>query len=216
MPVSTRSQTESTSYSFSAPSSVSFGAHFPCSSVTYSMHAPLPSSTPYLYPSFPPMTTNMYPFSSSYPGFQIQSPMYAHSIDMYSNYNFSENSLQDIDSSKADQPVVFYLHWLSGTTIRICYGCANPIRDNTSIVPPPPHDIVVRFKERRYYRDPTSQELKLTKKEENTYYHFMKQCVLLKHPGFHPSMLHVPDDMILTPLHRFHLCEQFGVPPVEV
>ena len=155
MPVSTRSQTESTSYSFSAPSSVSFGAHFPCSSVTYSMHAPLPSSTPYLYPSFPPMTTNMYPFSSSYPGFQIQSPMYAHSIDMYSNYNFSENSLQDIDSSKADQPVVFYLHWLSGTTIRICYGCANPIRDNTSIVPPPPHDIVVRFKERRYYRDPT-------------------------------------------------------------
>ena len=64
IPVSTRSQTESASYSFSAPSSMSFGAHFPCSSGMYSMHTPLPSSTPYFYPSFPPVTTSMYPFLS--------------------------------------------------------------------------------------------------------------------------------------------------------
>ena len=38
--------------------------------------------------------------------------------------------------------------FLEGTRIRMCYGCSNPIRKDTSTVPPSLHDIVIAYKER--------------------------------------------------------------------
>ena len=103
----------------------------------------------------------------------------------------------------------FTLHRLAGTQIRMCYG---PIRSNTSIVPSLPHDIVIRYKERRYYHDPETQALKLTSKEENTY-HLMQQCILMKHPSFTPELIFVPPEILhsLTTIHKVHLYDNFGL-----
>ena len=83
------------------------------------------------------------------------------------------------------------LQKLSGK-IRKCYGCTSNIRDDTSTIPNPPYDLVVRYKERRYYRDTSTQTLKLTKNEENTYYHPMQRCIQMKHPSFNANMLYIP------------------------
>jgi len=95
----------------------------------------------------------------------------------------------------------------------MCYGCGSPIRTDTSTIPPPPYDLIVRFKERRHYRDPVTKKLKLTAKEENTYYHCMIACIRAKHPGFSTSLLSVTEDLLplLSVAHKLHLLDNFGV-----
>ena len=102
------------------------------------------------------------------------------------------------------------LKCLNGTRIRSCYGCRNPIRKDLSYIPSPPHDIVISYKERRYYRDPTTQEMRLTQNDENTYYH---KCVHQKHSSFQGSMLNVPEAILpfLQQIHHMHIKKQFGI-----
>ena len=45
----------------------------------------------------------------------------------------------------------FGLFFLEGTHIEMCYGCSNPIRTDTSVVPPPPHNVVIAYKEIKWY-----------------------------------------------------------------
>lgn len=73
--------------------------------------------------------------------------------------------------------------------------------------------MVIRYKERRYYQDPETHDLKLTTKEENTYYHPMRRCILLKHPSFDSQMLEIPADVgcALLPIHRSHVFDNFGM-----
>ena len=73
--------------------------------------------------------------------------------------------------------------------------------------------IVINFKERRYYKDPTTQEMCLTKSDEITYYHVMRRCILYKHPSFEKSMLSIPEDVRsqLHEIHCVHIMEQFGL-----
>ena len=137
-------------------------------------------------------------------GFQMQSPVYAHSVDMYSNCHLTQ-------STGTDPSAWFRLQSLEGTRIRMCYGCNSPIRKDTTTVPPPPDDLVIAFKERRWYRDPRTQMMKLTSSAENAYYHFNKSCVQMKHPSFSPSMLHIPPDLLLSVRHRMQLHDQFGL-----
>ena len=80
----------------------------------------------------------------------------------------------------------FQLQSLAGTHIRMCYGCNSPICTDTTTVPPPPHDMVIAYKERGWYRDPHTQTMKLTSTAENTYYHFTKVCAT-EASKFHPS-----------------------------
>ena len=108
---------------------------------------------------------------------------------MYNQSPFYSNS--SYSSNFATNEPVFQLKHLKGTKIRSCYGCGNPIRKDVSYIPPPPHDIVVSYKERRYYRDPATQDLRLTQNDENTYYHCMLKCIQLKHPMFQGPMLKV-------------------------
>lgn len=107
---------------------------------------------------------------------------------------------------------MFTLQWLTGK-IRKCYGCASNIRADTSALPKPPYDLVVRYRERRYYRDTDTQMLKLTKNEENTYYHPMQRCIRMKHPSFDPSLLDIPGHLAsaLLPVHKSHLFDSFGI-----
>lgn len=127
-------------------------------------------------------------------------------------YNFP-NAGTIFGSTSSGASPMFTVQWLSGTQIRMCYGCASPIRTDTSTVPSPPHDLIIRYKERRYYRDPITKDLKLTPKEQNTYYHLMKTCVLIKHPGFRPNLLHIPPDLLssLSETHKLHIYENFGI-----
>lgn len=107
---------------------MSFGTHFlssPCTPYLY----------PYLYPSFLPVTPSMYPFSSTYP--PISNPVSNVHICLFyltcTQLQLLWNNLHMV-SSKPDQPVVFYLDWLSWTRIRMCYDYTNSVCDNTSIV----------------------------------------------------------------------------------
>ena len=134
-----------------------------------------------------------------------------------SPYYFNGYSQSSLPQSNADSSLiqpVFKLKLLQGTRICSCYGCGSAIRTDTSYVPPPPHDIVINFKERRYYKDPTTQEMRLTKSDENTYYHMMRKCVLYKHPSFEKSMISIPEDVHsqLQDIHRTHITEKFGLP----
>ena len=120
-------------------------------------------------------------------------------------------SAGQLNASSQGKPV-FTLQWLSGK-IRKCYGCASNIRTDTSTIPDPPYDLVVRYKERRYYRDTATQSMKLTKNEENTYYHPMQRCIQMKHPSFNTNMLDIPAELAhdLLPIHKSHIFDNFGI-----
>lgn len=152
---------------------------------------PSPSLVPPIYP----------PYYSSYYGHQTPPAYYSHDWA-------GAPALPSID----DQPV-FRLKHLEGTRIRTCYGCGNAIRRDVSCLPSPPHDIVVAYKERRYYKDPTTHELRLTQNDENTYYHCMLRCISMKHPAFRGTLLNIPDDvrLHLRDIHHTHIQEQFGL-----
>lgn len=126
------------------------------------------------------------------PGIQPTLPV-PPSIQMLPPASHTQSSDYDDDSSQGNP--VFTLQKLSGK-IRKCYGCTCNIRDDTSTIPNPPYDLVVRYKEWRYYRDTSTQTLKLTKNEENTYYHLMQRCIQMKHPSFNASMLYIPAEIM--------------------
>ena len=108
-------------------------------------------------------------------------------------------------------PVHFTLKSLQGTTIRSSYGCSGAIRVNTVSVPPPPHDMVIRFRERQYYKDPFTRELNYTAAEENTHYHFPLSCIQKKQSSFEPAKLVTPRDISLTFVHVACLLDEFGI-----
>ena len=129
--------------------------------------------------------------------------------------SFINNSYSQSPSpctSNSDQ-VYLVIKFLEGNRIRSCYGCGNSIRKDTSTIPPPPHDLIIAFKERRYYKDPHTHQMRLTSTEENTYYHLMLNCVLQKHSAFQSCMLKVADSALprLQSIHRFHVKEQFNI-----
>ena len=179
---------------------------------------PLSCSTPTASPvsssyMLPPTPSSGHSLCTTFsPVLQLNSPLYAQSIDMHSQYNFASSSCTS-DSSNGLQQNLFTLQWLTGSRIRMCYGCASPIRTDTSTIPPPPYDLVIRFKERRSYHDPITQQPKLTKNEENTYYHPLRRCVLIKHPSFQPWMLVISHELLqsLSPTHKLHLSHNFGL-----
>ena len=69
-------------------------------------------------------------------------------------YNFPAAGMSCSSMSGGISPM-FTMQWLSGTQIRMCYGCASPIRTDTSTVPPPPHDLIIRYKilQRSYHKN---------------------------------------------------------------
>ena len=149
--------------------------------------------------------------SFGYPSYQFPQTGWQFQPNFYSpitQYNISPTSPSSNDSSVKH----FTVQWLTGT-IRMCYGCASPIRTDITTIPEAPHDIIIRYKERRYYRDEATKSLKLATKEENTYYHCMKTCILNKHPGFTSSLLVIPPELItsLHPCHKLHIYDNFGI-----
>ena len=79
-------------------------------------------------------------------------------------------------SNSRSEQVYFVIKFLEGNRICSCYGCGNHIQKDTSTIPPP-HDLVIGYKERRHCKDPHTHHMRLTSTEENTYYHLMLKCV---------------------------------------
>ena len=154
---------------------------------------------------------NTYPVSFTNPGCQFYAPVTQSFGGVHPFYNFS--TADTAPSGNGSLPKCFTLQWLTGTQIRMCYGCNSPIRTDVATIPEPPYDIIIRYKERRYYKDKATQSLKLTKQEENTYYHCMKTCILNRHPGFTSNFLYIPPDLIpsLLPSHKQHVYDNFGI-----
>ena len=150
------------------------------------------------------------PVSFTYPDCHFYSPVTQSIGGIHPVYNISPT---DVRPNNTVSPKYFTVQWLTGTQIRMCYGCATPIHINTTTVPEAPYDIIIRYKERRYYKDQATKFLKLTTKEENTYYHCMKTCILNKHPGFTSSLLYIPPKLIptLLPSHKLHIYDNFGI-----
>lgn len=121
------------------------------------------------FAAYPLRATSFQPFSPSFAsaspfGYQVQSPvMCAPSMNMYqhpstspsfvgSNYGPSPiGSSQTSPGSEPSSTPMFWIQSLKGTRIRMCYGCKSPMRTDTSIVPLPPYDFVIGYKERRWY-----------------------------------------------------------------
>ena len=97
-------------------------------------------STPYSFPTSSSSSSSAYPPALSPPSQALY----------YNQPTFNSHFY----SSLPQEHAVFSLKHLHGTRIRTCYGCGNPIRTDLSYIPPPPHDVVVSYRERRYYRGP--------------------------------------------------------------
>ena len=76
---------------------------------------------------------------------------------------------------------------------------------------PPPNDMIIRFRERQYYKDPFTRELNYTAAEENTHYHFSLSCIQKKQSSFEPAKLVTPRDISLTFVHVACLLDEFGI-----
>ena len=53
----------------------------------------------------------------------------------------------------------------------------------------------------------------LTTTAENTYYHFARKCIEMKHPSFTSSMLHIPPNIVaqFTMRHKIQLRDEFSL-----
>ena len=156
-------------------------------------------------------------FNQSYVSSPMLNQSYVSSPMLNQSYVSSPMLNQSYVSSPmlnhASHQLTFIVKFLEGSRIRSCYGCGSPIRKDTSCIPPPPHDLIISYRERHFFRDPHSHQMRLTANEENTYYHVMSSCLLQKHPAFQAYMLKVADSAMpnLSVIHRMHLKEQFNI-----
>ena len=144
------------------------------------------SSLPYPWQSFYSSAMPPFPLSSSVLpyGSPYGSPMNCSLSSASSHwYHPSATTVLTPTNTGKDNLVFFGLKHLGGTHICICYGCGSAIRMDVSQLPAPPHDIVISYKERRYFKDPITKETRLTSSNENTY-HMMLKSVQLKHLSF--------------------------------
>ena len=120
-------------------------------------------------------------------------------------------TLATIDTRSPKDSADFILRLLSGTQIRMCYGCGNMIRLPPN-VPNPPHDVVLARKEYRTYKDGEGNR-KVTAKKDFVHYHFRSSCVLKKNSTFTKADIRITAEMRqkLSRVHWVHLREEFSV-----
>ena len=92
----------------------------------------------------------------------------------------------------------------------MCQGCRNSLRTADGKILPPPFDLTISRAERRQFRD-TNGTLVTPRRETVCHYHCSVTCVKSVDPTFHPSFLHVPDDIKnkLQDLHVNYLQTEF-------
>ncbi|XP_062572678.1 uncharacterized protein LOC134234614 [Saccostrea cucullata] len=99
----------------------------------------------------------------------------------------------------------YFLKFLKGTKVRVCYGCSKAIRV-PPFVPAPPYDVVICRKEYRAYMQDGITKLTLT--PQNVHYHLKKACLTTKNPEFTEDTLVIcPPDvaMQLQDVHKTYL-----------
>ena len=105
----------------------------------------------------------------------------------------------------------FFLKQLTGN-IRVCQGCRGNLQQANGNIPDPPYDMVVAQFENRPYRD-ASGTLKTPYRVSAAHYHARFVFVHVGDPGFVPSLLVIPQDVLsrLSGIHQQHLKVEFGL-----
>ena len=105
----------------------------------------------------------------------------------------------------------FTLKCLSGTQVRMCYGCGSSIRTPPQ-VPDPPHDYCIVNREYRAYKAPDGTT-KVGNEPQNCHYHLRMSCVRRKHSDFGLGVLRIPLSLRekLSVKHWSWLDHEFGV-----
>ena len=105
----------------------------------------------------------------------------------------------------------FFLKWVS-RRISACQGkCQRPMRNEEGRIYPPPYDICLARKERRWYNSPADGTRKLGK-EGDCHYHLKKSCVGKADPPYQGENIVIPPQVRvrLTQIHKDVLRKEFG------
>jgi hypothetical protein len=106
----------------------------------------------------------------------------------------------------------FFLKWVS-RRISACQGkCQRPMRNEEGRIYPPPYDICLARKERRWYNSPADGTRKLGK-EGDCHYHLKKSCVGKADPPYQGENIVIPPQVRvrLTQIHKDVLRKEFGL-----
>ena len=142
-------------------------------------------------------------------GKRVRKPPQHRNIQDYGNPNSQTTSSPDDEKLN--------LVFLETTKARTCYGCGEKFRSKDDvkfkIVPPIPYDIALTRRERRVYKKPGTNAIRIAMTAENVYYHPKKKCLREKVSSLSPSMFNIDQDIKerLTPAHKNLLAAEFKV-----
>lgn len=112
-------------------------------------------------------------------------------------YNCTESTVTASDNMENN----YFLKYLKGTKIRVCYGCSKAIRV-PPFVPAPPYDVVICRKEYRAYSHDGVTKLTLT--PQNVHYHLRSSCIQMKNPEFDGNTTIICPPDVFTCLEDIH------------
>ena len=104
----------------------------------------------------------------------------------------------------------FFLKWVNGTTVSMCYGCNGKIPNPPTT---PLENLIIARKDVRYYRHRTTGQLQCSSQPQNLHFHLSLRCVVANYPMFLRSDLIIDQDVYtyLTPEHKMKLFSDFNV-----
>lgn len=103
--------------------------------------------------------------------------------------------------------------FVKNTKMRKCYGCGGSVRQDVSIVPPSPWNIVLARREYRVYTPRGKRSIQISAKKEMVYYHPRMKCLREKNTDVTGNQVQVPSDIApeLDNLQRAQLRKEFGL-----
>ncbi|CAB4002056.1 Mitogen-activated kinase kinase kinase A [Paramuricea clavata] len=103
--------------------------------------------------------------------------------------------------------------FVKNTKMRKCYGCGGSVRQDVSVVPPSPWNIVLARREYRAYTPRGKRSIQISAKKEMVYYHPRMKCLREKNTDVTGNRVQVPSDIALDldDLQRAQLRKEFGI-----
>ena len=129
----------------------------------------------------------------------------------------SDRNIADYELSElVPNDVSFRVVFVSDTRSYKCHGCGGKYRDSASSphpLPPPHMDILLAIKQHRRYSPAGKDIVKITKEQENCYYHPLMRCIRINHGIIsEENILLAPGVMSrLGDVHKETLKNEFGI-----
>ena len=113
-----------------------------------------------------------------------------------------------ITNSICHHPTHFFIKFLT----KVCQGCRSGYkRDDNGNILPPPDDIVVGHLSAKHIM--IKWLALLVYQGRFVHYHVSSRCIYVKHPDFHPTEVHAPNEVLgkLHNVHKWFLNKTFGL-----